>query len=147
MRMSTRGRYTLRAMVDLALHQGEGPVQREDIAGRQEIPSPYLARLMAEMVRAGLVRGERGPGGGYSLARPAAEISAGEIVRAVEGPLALAPCLQEGAELSCSYQAHCAASMLWQKLDRAIAQALDEVTLENLYLEAKQLGAVPKYDH
>jgi len=134
-------------MVDLALHQDEGPVQREDIARRQEIPSPYLARLMAEMVRAGLVRGDRGPGGGYSLARSLAEIRTGEIIEAVEGPLALAPCLREGEETACFYQAHCAASMLWQKLDQAITHVLDEVTLEDLYLEAKQLGAVPKYDH
>ncbi len=83
MRLSTLGRYALRAMVDVALHGGEGPVQRREIAERQEISGHYLAQLLAKLRRAGLVQSMLGPGGGYVLARPASEISAGDVLRAV----------------------------------------------------------------
>ena len=85
MRISTRGRYALRAMVDLALHVDEGPVARCDIAKRQGISADYVAQLFRRLRAAGLVEGVRGPGGGYTLARDATTICAGDVVRAVEG--------------------------------------------------------------
>jgi Rrf2 family protein len=100
-RISTRGRYALRAMVDLAQHGDKGPVSRQDISERQEISADYLAQLFVHLQAAGLVEGVKGPGGGYRLARDARLIRAGDVVQAVEGPVAvrLAPrgrglCLQ-----------------------------------------------------
>ncbi len=139
MRMSTRGRYALRAMVDLALTEGEGPIQQEEIARRQAIPSAYLARLMTQLSRAGLVRGERGPGGGYRLARPATEICAGDIVRAVEGSLQVVTCMDPVTGEPCSRQANCVTTNVWQQVDDAIAGVLDGITLQDMVEDARAL--------
>ena len=82
-RVSTRGRYALRAMVDLALHSGEAPVLRQDIAERQDISADYVAQLFRQLRSEGLVEGVKGPGGGYRLAQDTANISVGDVVRAV----------------------------------------------------------------
>jgi Rrf2 family protein len=139
MRMSTRGRYALRAMVDLALTESEGPIQQEEIARRQEIPSAYLARLMTQLSRAGLVRGERGPGGGYRLAKPAAEIGAGDIVRAVEGPLRVVLCVDPVTGGACSRQAKCVTTNVWKRVGEAIAAVLDGISLQDMVEDAKAL--------
>ncbi len=139
MRMSTRGRYALRAMVDLALTESEGPIQQEEIARRQAIPSAYLARLMTQLSRAGLVRGERGPGGGYRLAKPATEICAGDIVRAVEGPLQVVTCVDPVTGEACSRQAHCVTTNVWQRVGDAIAGVLDGITLQDMVEDAEAL--------
>jgi Rrf2 family iron-sulfur cluster assembly transcriptional regulator len=89
MRISTRGRYALRAAVDLALHAGGGPVSRRDIAARQGISADYVAQLFRQLRKVGLVEGVKGPGGGYRLVRDAATIGAGDGVRAVEGAIAV----------------------------------------------------------
>ena len=92
MRISTRGRYALRAMIDLALHTEAGPVLRQDISTRQEISADYVAQLFRQLCAAGLLEGVKGPGGGYRLAREVETIRAGDVVRAVEGPVALVHC-------------------------------------------------------
>lgn len=141
MRMSTRGRYALRAIVDLAMRDAGEPVQQEEIARRQEIPSPYLARLMAQLARAGLLRGERGPGGGYRLARPASEIRAGDVVRAVEGPLEVVKCVSPTSGKPCPRQTQCVTMPLWRRVGEAIAEVLDGVTLQDLVEQARALEA------
>ena len=140
MRISTRGRYALRAIVDLALNEEAGLVQQEAIARRQEIPSPYLARLMAQLAGAGLLRGARGPGGGYRLARPAAEISAGDVVRAVEGPIAVVKCLTPGSRRACPRQSGCVTQPLWKRLGEAVSEVLDGVSLQDLVDQARESG-------
>jgi len=139
MRISTRGRYALRAIVDLALNDGERPVQQEEIARRQEIPSPYLARLMAQLSGAGLLRGERGPGGGYRLGRPAAEISAGDVVRAVEGPIEVVKCLNPATRRACPRQTICVTQPLWRRVGEAVADVLDGGTLQDLVEQAREM--------
>ncbi len=141
MRISTRGRYALRAMVDVAQNSANGPVPRQGIAVRQEISADYVAQLFRQLQAAGLVEGVKGPGGGYRLTRDAAAITAGDIVQAVEGPIAVVECILYGPdeELSCHRVDRCVAHLLWQRLTEAISGILDSVTLHDLADEAQQL--------
>ena len=139
-RVSTRGRYALLAMVDLALHGGEGTVRRQDIADRQEISANYIAQLFRELRVAGLVDGVKGPGGGYRLARNAQTISAGDVVRAVEGPVALASCAAPGSEPTCNRVGRCPTHDLWKRLSAAMTELLDSATLQELCDEAREPG-------
>jgi Rrf2 family cysteine metabolism transcriptional repressor len=132
MEMSTRGRYALRALLDVAFHEQEGPVSRSDIAARQGISADYIAQLFRSLASAGLVKGVKGPGGGYVLGREPAAIRVGDIVRAVEGPIAAVYCAVPGSLLSCPRSDGCATRQLWVELSQAIAQFLDSVTLKDL---------------
>lgn len=140
-RVSTRGRYALRAMVDLALHSGIQPVLCEEIAARQEISPAYASQLFAKLVAAGLVEGIKGPGGGYRLARPAAAITAGDILRAVEGPVALVHCVDPATPPSCKRVEQCALRQLWSELSQVIIGYLDSVTLQGLCETAQRISA------
>ncbi len=144
MRISTRGRYALRAMVDLAQHGSSGPVARQDIAERQEISAGYLAQLFLPLQAAGLVKGVKGPGGGYRLARDPAQIRAGDVYRAVEGPVAVVqctmPCPDEGP--ACNRVDRCVTHLLWNEVSDAVTEVLDSVTLKRLADEAALLGEV-----
>jgi len=129
-------------MVDLALHVDEGPVPREDIAARQEISSPYLAQLFAKLAKAGLIESVKGPGGGYVLARSPREIRAGDIIRAVEEPLAPVFCVNSQSEARCHRMEGCVTRLLWKQLGHQIAQVLDSVTLEELREQARELARI-----
>ena len=135
-RVSTRGRYALRAMLDVALHAGEGPVSRRGIAERQAISPDYLAHLFAQLGRAGLVESVKGPGGGYRLCRDATEISAGDVVRAVEGPVAIVHCTIPSDDPKCDRVAECATHLLWKRLSGVMSDYLDSVTLQDICEEA-----------
>ena len=138
MRLSTVGRYALRAMVDLAQHEGQGPVLRRDVAERQEISSDYLAQLFAKLRRAGLVESVLGPGGGYVLARRAAEITAGEVLRAVDESLEVAPCVNTEQEDACHRADGCSTHMLWRRVGDAVAEVVDTVSLAALCAPSEQ---------
>ncbi len=144
MRISTRGRYALRAMVDLAQHGSSGPVARQDIAERQEISADYLAQLFVPLQAAALVEGVKGPGGGYRLARDPAEILAGDVFRAVEGPVAVVhctmPCPDE--DPACTRVDRCVTHLLWNEVSDAVRKVLDSVTLQKLADEAALLSGV-----
>ncbi len=132
MRISTKGRYALRLMLDLAQHDQEGSVvSLKEISLRQGITIKYLEQIIAPLVRAGLVRGVRGSGGGYCLTRSPAEYLAGDILRAAEGSLAPLACLAEDAT-PCTRRDSCATLPFWQGLDRVISQYVDSVTLADL---------------
>lgn len=132
MRLSTRARYAVRAMVDLALHSCQGPVSRADIVERQGISADYIAHLFARLQEAGLVRSTRGRAGGYVLGRDPAQICVGEIIRLVEGPVALTDCTAPGGDRSCPRAGYCITRRLWLKASEAIADAFDGVTLADL---------------
>ena len=132
MRLSTLGRYALRAMVDLAQHQDQGPVLRKEIAERQELSSNYLAQLFARLGRAGLVKSVFGPGGGYVLARSAKEISAGDVLRAVEESLAPVFCVDCDEEEMCHRAEGCPTRPVWRRLGDQVTQTLDSITLAEL---------------
>ncbi len=141
MRLSTKGRYAVRAMVDLALHAQEGPVSRADIARRQGISPAYIAHLFTRLQQAGLIRSVRGRGGGYVLGRDPARIPVSEIVRAAEGPVALTDCTAPGGETICPRAPRCVTRRLWVRAAEALVETLDGVTLADLCAEAEQIGA------
>jgi Rrf2 family protein len=130
LKLSTKGRYGLRAMIDLARHHGEGPVLVRSIAERQEVSSKYLHALLASLKAAKLVRSVRGSGGGYTLARPARDIHVIQILEALEGPIAVVDCVAD-AEV-CNRAETCATRDLWTDLSRAFEDTLTGLTLEEL---------------
>jgi Rrf2 family cysteine metabolism transcriptional repressor len=138
-RISTRGRYALRAAVDLALHADEGPVSRRDIAARQEISADYVAQLFRQLRKAGLVEGVKGPGGGYRLVRDAATISVGDVVRAMEGAIAVVHCVTPDETPACGRMDGCVTHLLWGRLSAVMTEFLDSVTLQDLSDEARNL--------
>jgi len=140
MRLSTAGRYALRAMVDLASHAGERPVLRQEIATRQEISGHYLAHLFVRLKEARLVDSVLGPGGGYVLALGATEISAGDVLRAVGEPLDPVDCGNDGTGQACQRMEGCPAHLLWNRLGEAMAQVLDSVSLAELCESARRLN-------
>ncbi len=141
MRVSTLGRYALRAMIDLTEHQDQEPVSRSEIGVRQAISGDYLAHLLARLRRAGLIRSIKGPGGGYVLARRPAEISTGDVLRAVEECLDPVSCVGNSSAAACLRMETCVAHQVWEHLGRRIYEFLDSVTLADLCEQAQRLAS------
>lgn len=131
MMISTKGRYALRVMVDLAEHANGGYLAMREVAKRQEISLKYLERILPLLVDGGLVEGLRGKGGGYRLTRKPSEYPIGEILRQTEGDLAPVSCLECSAA-PCPRSADCRTLGLWQELNRRINDFLDSKTLADL---------------
>ncbi len=131
MKISTKGRYALRLMVDLATHNDGKPVSIRDIASRQNISDKYLEQIISSLNKAGYVKSSRGPQGGYTLAKGAEEYTVGMILRLTEGNLAPVACLEDEVNC-CNRREQCATLMLWRKLDDAIKGVVDTVTLADL---------------
>ena len=129
MRLTTKGRYAVTAMIDLALHQGQCPVTLQDIAVNQEISLSYLEQLFARLRQGGLVRGTRGPGGGYRLAQDASEVSIAGIITAVDEKADLTRC---GGKSDCQQGEECLTHELWAELSEKIYQFLDDISLADL---------------
>ena len=142
MRVSTKGDYGVRALVELAHHFGEGPVQSADIAARQGIPEPYLDQILTTMRRAGLIRSVRGPQGGHTLARPPADIHLADAIEALEGSLSPIACL-EVAE--CHKPGVCAQRDVWAEVHRATRDILTRVTIDELAAKERASVASPRY--
>ncbi len=130
MKLSTRGRYAIHAMYDLACHTECGPQPIKAIAERQDVPEAYLEQLFGQLRRAGLVTSTRGSQGGYTLSRPAREISVGDVLRAVEGPLAITDCLSD--EALCDRAGRCPTRVVWQKVSAALESAVDGISLQDM---------------
>jgi len=130
MKMSTKGRYGLRVMMELATRFGQGPVLVGTIAAHQDISRNYIHNLVAGLQAAGLVRGLRGPTGGYELTRDPSKITALDVVAALEGPTSPVACVANGQ--SCSRSPRCAARDVWRDLGAAIEKVLSDVTLAEL---------------
>ena len=130
MMISTRGRYALRVLVDLAEHSG-GLVPMKDVAARQGISKKYMEQIMALLVRDGYVEGVHGKGGGYRLGRPPEQCVVGDILRLTEGSLAPVACL-DGDCKGCSRSDECPTLDVWKNLDKLINDYLDGVTLDQL---------------
>jgi Rrf2 family protein len=127
-------------MVDVARHMDGTPVPRQEIAERQNISSDYVAQLFRDLVEAGLVEGVKGPGGGYLLTRPAATITAQNVVEAVEGPVALVDCVMQEEDPVCDRVDQCVTRLLWKELSEAMSEILSSVTLEDLRNAADQFS-------
>ena len=137
--ISSKGRYALRVMVDLAEHGGDGYVSMRDVARRQEISDKYAGQIMTLLSRAGLVDGVTGKGGGYRLTRRPEEYPLGEILRLTEGSLAPVACLEEGAH-PCGRASRCRTLPVWNRLGQLIGDYLDSVTGRSL---ARPSAVVP----
>ena len=133
--ISTKGRYALRVMIDLAEHRQDRPVPLKEIAERQGISKKYLEIIMKDLVEGNLVRGSSGKGGGYVLRRGPEEISVGEIVEQMEGSLAPVQCLETGGN-DCGRCGFCTTLPLWTGLDRMMKDYLSRFTLQSLIDQA-----------
>lgn len=138
MKISTKGRYALRLMLDLAVHSTGENVPIKAIAARQEISEKYLEQIINILNKAGFVKSVRGSNGGYRLARPAGEYTVGMILRLTEGSLAPVSCAEDAA---CGRSSRCATLYVWQELAKAIDNVVDHITLQDLMDREKQLGA------
>ena len=131
MKISTKGRYALRLMLDLASNDSGTPIRLNDVAKRQGISEKYLEQIISILNKAGFVRSVRGPQGGYSLSRTPADYTVGMILRLTEGSLCPVDCAAE-ENGSCDREDTCVTRMLWKKLDDAISSVVDHVSLEEL---------------
>lgn len=134
MKISTKGRYALRVMLDLAEHKEDGYISLKDIAERQEVSMKYLEMIVAMLNRAGFVSSQRGKSGGYRLTRKPEEYTIGSILKMTEGSLAPVSCLDQGGE-SCSRAGTCITLPMWKKLDQLIDDYLEGITLSELLEE------------
>lgn len=140
MKLSTKGRYGLRAMIDLARYSEEEPVSISSVATRQGISERYLEQLVSLLKKAGLVKSIRGASGGYVLARAMNEISVGDILRALEGNLEPVQCAAFYSEDGCSASGGCVTKYVWQKINDSINHTVDEIKLDELVRESKSLN-------
>ena len=131
MMISSRGRYCLRVMIDLAEHQGEGYIPMKDVAKRQGISLKYMEKILPVLVKNNIVEGLQGKTGGYRLTRKPEEYTLGEILRLTEGSLAPVACLECGV-VPCDRAAQCKTLPVWTELDRIVNNYLDSVTIADL---------------
>lgn len=123
----------MRLMVELAKRFGSGPISLHAVAQREDLPEAYLEQLAAGLRGAGLVKGKRGAGGGYVLTRPPAEIRAGDVIRALDGPIAPQICVAEGDPIvNCVREPFCDTHTVWQRLQQSMIATLDGITLASL---------------
>lgn len=141
MKLSTRGRYGLRAMIDMAQSEDKGPIATHTIAERQGISERYLEQLMVPLKRAGLVKSIRGSQGGYVLGRNPDDITAGDIIRVLEGPIAPVECVNEQNPEICERSDYCITRVVWTKVRDSIAEVLDSYSLTDLAQESQRLPA------
>jgi Rrf2 family protein len=145
MKLSTKGRYATRALVDIALHKGERSVLLRDIAQRQNISTLYLKRLIAPLVAAGIIRSNRGAGGGVSLGKPAHEITISNVIQLLEGVTAPVDCVINPE--SCARSDSCVTRDIWRDMKNAIDNVLGNITVQNLVEKHKtrEQPAKPMY--
>ena len=139
MKISTKGRYGLRALIDIAQYSENEPVPISSISARQDISERYLEQLMALLKRAGLIKSIRGAGGGYVLAKDVSEISVGDVLRALEGNLEPVECAAFHEEESCEAAGGCVTKYVWKKINESINRTVDEIDLKQLVEESKQI--------
>ncbi|MCD7883703.1 MAG: Rrf2 family transcriptional regulator [Lachnospiraceae bacterium] len=139
MRLSTKGRYGLRAMVDLALNSEEEAVSISSIALRQGISESYLEQLIAKLRKASLVVSTRGVSGGYRLSRPADQITAGDVLRALEGDMRAVDCGAFSGE-GCEGADLCVTKYVWQRINESIEEAMDQIFISQLVEESKKMA-------
>jgi len=141
MKVSAKGDYACRALLELALKYDTGlPVHVSEIAEKQLIPKKYLVQILVMLKSAGLVRSKRGVEGGYLLARPPAEITLGEVVRITDGPLMPVRCSPEDTSTTCELIPTCAIHPVWERVREAISDIVDNVTYEDLCRHTQEMA-------
>ncbi|MDI7277178.1 MAG: Rrf2 family transcriptional regulator [Anaerolineae bacterium] len=143
MRLSQKGEYGLHALLELARHHGEGPVQASEVAARRQVPAQYLQQILLTLRHAGLVHSERGPRGGHILARRPEEITLLEAVEALEGSSAPAPCTSP--EAACAQRDRCVLRPVLQQVDAATRTILSTTTLADLARQEEERESAPMY--
>jgi len=138
MKLSTKGRYGTRAMLDLALHYGQGLILLKDIARRQEISEGYLEHVIIPLKAAGLVTSARGAHGGFALAKPPSEIRLSDIIQVVEGSIALVDCVDDPSV--CSLADLCVTRDVWSDMKKAMSGILESTTLQDLVQRQREKG-------
>lgn len=150
MKFSTKSRYGLRALFDMAYHSGNLPAQIKDISRRQEISPRYLEQIFQDLKKAGLIKSRRGPQGGYFLAKKPHEITAEDIILAAEGELALVACTKSAKDCDvekCTFDSNCVTQNLWLEANRRLSEYFGSVTLKDLCDQAKEMGIEKELDH
>lgn len=132
MRFSTRGRYGVQVMVDLAQHAAEGPISLKSVADRQKLSEHYLEQLVPELRKAGLVKSIRGAQGGYVLAKCPEDINIGDVIRVLEGPIAPVECTSQSATDCCETTNFCVNREVWVKVRDSINDVVDSISLADL---------------
>ena len=139
MKLSTKGRYGLRALIDLAVHSSGGtPVSITNISDRQDLSERYLEQLMSMLKKSGLVSSVRGAGGGYILAKDIREISVGDILRALEGNLEPVECPGLEPDGECKAADSCVTKYVWKRINDSINRTVDEIMLDQLVEESRK---------
>jgi len=136
MKVSTKGDYGVRALVELAHHFGEGPVQSAEIAARQQVPEPYLDQLLTTLRRAGFIRSVRGPQGGHALIRDPREVKLSEVMAALEGSLAAIACVDDPD--ACTKEGGCVQREVWERVRDATLEILENVSIADLAEKERQ---------
>ncbi|MEG6585603.1 RrF2 family transcriptional regulator [Dendrosporobacter sp. 1207_IL3150] len=142
MKLSTKGRYGVAAMYDLALHYGQGPISLKSVAQRQGISEHYLEQLMGALRKAGYVKSIRGSQGGYTLTKDPTQITVGDIITIMEGPIAPVDCVltDEAENTYCERAGACVTRGVWAKVRDSINNVLDSISLADLCREDKKQG-------
>ena len=139
MKLSTKGEYASRAMLELALHYGEGPLHIRDISKAQDIPQRFLEQILLQIKRAGFLKSRKGPHGGYILSKPPEKISVAEVIRVMDGPLAPIDCVSVIARSFCTREATCGLKGLWKEVRDAIAGILERTSFEDLAQRTREI--------
>ncbi|HEY3282150.1 MAG TPA: Rrf2 family transcriptional regulator [Armatimonadota bacterium] len=149
--LSNRAKYATRAILELTFRYGEDPIQAQDIATRQRIPLKFLEQILLTLRRHGLVQSRKGPGGGYTLARPPHEVSLAEVVRSIDGSLAPVPCVEGVSceDCGCPYPDGCGLQQTWQEAHLALSAVLEGTSFAEIRDRHERLTAhsreVPNY--
>ena len=143
MKISTKGRYGLRTLMDIAVHQAKGPVNLNDIAERQGISAKYLWQIVNLLKTAGFVRGTRGPKGGYVLLRDPSEITLLDVIQILEGPVSLVECVDSPD--FCARTENCVAHAVWSEVSQSIRDSLRNITLAEILRRHVSAGSSSQY--
>ncbi|TCO79065.1 RrF2 family transcriptional regulator [Marinisporobacter balticus] len=145
MKLSTKGRYGVKAMFELSLNYGEGPIPLNCIADKQNLSVHYLEQLFSNLRKAGLVKSIRGAQGGYMLGRNPADITVGDIIRTLEGPLAPADCVIGDDTKECYKADGCVTRIVWEKIRDSINDVVDGITLQDMIDDYKKMNNKDSY--
>jgi Rrf2 family protein len=141
MKLSNRSQYGVRALFDMAYYSEEKTVQTHEISRRQGIPRRFLEQIFFSLKKAGIIESTRGPKGGYTLTRAPREVTIGDIIRILEGPIEPVPCTTMEKDGSvCKYIDKCVTGMIWTEAGEILSRYFDSITLEELCLRAEKLG-------
>lgn len=149
MRLSTRSRYGVRALFDMAYNSGTHSVQIKDISRRQDISPRYLEQIFQNFKKAGILKSIRGPEGGYFLARTPDQITLREIIEAAEGDVLIVGCLNsgKGEKVACIFDTNCATQLVWQEATELLYDYFTKTTLKTICEKAQTLGIKREFDH